>query len=97
MAVFWDVAPCSMMEIDRRFRGAYCLHHLDDESYQTGRRNIPEDSHLHTRRRENLKSQSCVRRRGQPSAYPGFGLTRADETPSGDCGHEVRRLPFLST
>jgi hypothetical protein len=25
--------------------------------YQTTRRNIPEDSHLHTRRRENLKNQ----------------------------------------
>jgi hypothetical protein len=25
--------------------------------YQTTRRNIPEDSRLHTRRRENLKSQ----------------------------------------
>jgi hypothetical protein len=25
--------------------------------YQTTRRNIPENSHLHTRRRENLKSQ----------------------------------------
>jgi hypothetical protein len=25
-------------------------------SYETTRRNIPEDSHLHTRRRENLKS-----------------------------------------
>jgi hypothetical protein len=24
--------------------------------YQNTRRNIPEDSHLHTRRRENLKS-----------------------------------------
>jgi hypothetical protein len=26
--------------------------------YQTTRRNIPEDSHHHTRRRENLKSHS---------------------------------------
>jgi hypothetical protein len=26
--------------------------------YQTARRNIPEDSHLHTRRRENLKSHN---------------------------------------
>jgi hypothetical protein len=26
--------------------------------YQTTWRNIPEDSHLHTRRRENLKSQN---------------------------------------
>jgi hypothetical protein len=25
--------------------------------YHTTRRNIPEDSHLHTRSRENLKSQ----------------------------------------
>jgi hypothetical protein len=25
--VFWDVAPCSQVDVDRRFRGAYCLHH----------------------------------------------------------------------
>jgi hypothetical protein len=25
MAVFWDVAPCSLVDIDRRFRDAYCL------------------------------------------------------------------------
>jgi hypothetical protein len=24
---FWDVAPCSHVEVDRRFRGTYCLHH----------------------------------------------------------------------
>jgi hypothetical protein len=34
MAVFWDVAQCSLVDIDKRFRGAYCLHHhvvdLDD-------------------------------------------------------------------
>jgi hypothetical protein len=24
--VFWDVAPCSHVDSDRRFRGAYCLH-----------------------------------------------------------------------
>jgi hypothetical protein len=30
IAVFGDVAPCSLVEIDRRFRGAYCLHHHDD-------------------------------------------------------------------
>jgi hypothetical protein len=27
--VFWDV-PCSLVETDRRFRGAYCLDHQDD-------------------------------------------------------------------
>jgi hypothetical protein len=27
MTVFWNVAQCSLVEIDRRFRGDYCLHH----------------------------------------------------------------------
>jgi hypothetical protein len=26
MPVFWDVAPCSLIDIDRRFRGTSCLH-----------------------------------------------------------------------
>jgi hypothetical protein len=32
MTVFWDVAPCSLVEVDRRFRGAYCLHIQGDIS-----------------------------------------------------------------
>jgi hypothetical protein len=32
MAVFWDVAPCSLIDTDRHFRGAYCLHHQGDEA-----------------------------------------------------------------
>jgi hypothetical protein len=31
MAVFWVVAQCSLVEIYRRFRGAYCLRHQGDE------------------------------------------------------------------
>jgi hypothetical protein len=64
--VFLDVSPCSHTEIGRRFRGAYCLHHLPDYVVRnsetsvnfnvTTQRYIPEDSKLHTRRRENLKS-----------------------------------------
>jgi hypothetical protein len=30
--------------------------------YQTTRRNIPEDNHLHTRRRENLKSHQYLKK-----------------------------------
>jgi hypothetical protein len=26
MVVFWDVKPCSLVDKDRRFREAYCLH-----------------------------------------------------------------------
>jgi hypothetical protein len=43
MAVFWVVAPYSLVEVYRCFRAAS--------------NNNPEDSHLHTRRRENLKSE----------------------------------------
>jgi hypothetical protein len=25
--VFWDITPCSVTGIDRRFRRVYCLHH----------------------------------------------------------------------
>jgi hypothetical protein len=30
MAVFWDVAPCSLVDVDRYFREAYCLYRLGD-------------------------------------------------------------------
>jgi hypothetical protein len=64
MAVFWDTAPCTLADIDRRFRGAYCLHRQGDliasetsvNIHQATRRNNPEDSHLHSHCRENLKS-----------------------------------------
>jgi hypothetical protein len=46
MAIFWVVAPCNLVEIYRRLRGDCCLHNQG---------NSPEDSHLHARRRENLK------------------------------------------
>jgi hypothetical protein len=61
MAVFWGVAPCSLVEIDRRIRGVYYVHdHAfislmmeaistcgTSLSFQhTARRHVPEDSHL---------------------------------------------------
>lgn len=32
MADFWIVASCSLVEVNRRFRGASCFHHQDDHS-----------------------------------------------------------------
>jgi hypothetical protein len=29
----WDIALCSLVEVDRRFGGAYCLHHQGGESF----------------------------------------------------------------
>jgi hypothetical protein len=56
MAVFWVVAPCNLVEVYRRLRGACCLHNQGNSFYKTTQCNDPEDSHLHTRRHENLKS-----------------------------------------
>jgi hypothetical protein len=27
MTALWDIASFNLVEVDRRFRGAYCLHH----------------------------------------------------------------------
>jgi hypothetical protein len=66
MTVFWDVTPCSLAQTDRRLRlltahitlmmKAASTSGTSVNFYQTTRLNIPEDSHLHIRRRENLKS-----------------------------------------
>jgi hypothetical protein len=39
MRVFWDIAPCSLVGVDRHFRGTYCFHHQRDES-PTKRRSV---------------------------------------------------------
>jgi hypothetical protein len=69
MAAFWDIAPCCLVEVDQLF--TYYLHYQSDEYsrtsetsvnfYETTRRNIPQCYHLHTRRRENLKSHLYAR------------------------------------
>jgi hypothetical protein len=58
VAVFWVVAPCSLLEVYRRFRSACCLHYIatmmeaastSETSVnfcQNTRRNNPEDTHL---------------------------------------------------
>jgi hypothetical protein len=57
MAVFWVVAPCSLVEVYRRFRGACCHHQaitlmmkaastseMSVNFYQAARLNNPENS-----------------------------------------------------
>jgi hypothetical protein len=53
MTAFWDIAPCSLAEDDRRFRRS---KHFNFYENRPTRRKIPEGCHLHTRRRENLNS-----------------------------------------
>jgi hypothetical protein len=50
MTVFWDVTPCSLVKVYRRFIDLIMEAENTSETsvnfYQTTRRNIPEDSHL---------------------------------------------------
>jgi hypothetical protein len=44
MAVFWGAAPCSLVEVYRRFRGTCCLHGVIPCQINTG--HIPTPSEL---------------------------------------------------
>jgi hypothetical protein len=61
MAVFWSVAPCSLVEvlaasIIRAMANDGCSKTSETFFYQTTRRYNPEDGHLPTHRHENWKS-----------------------------------------
>jgi hypothetical protein len=65
MAVFWDITPRSLVEVYQQaiislMMEAASTSEKSVNFYQPTRRNIPEDSHLHTRRRENLKSHQDI-------------------------------------
>jgi hypothetical protein len=51
MAVFWVVAPCSLVDVYRRFRSAMMMEaasafEMSVNFYQTARRYNPDDSHI---------------------------------------------------
>jgi hypothetical protein len=52
-----EVLSASVMRIHRPDDGGSKASETLVNFYQTTRRNIPENSHLHNRRSENLKSQ----------------------------------------
>jgi hypothetical protein len=37
---FLDITPCSVIEIYRRFRGAYCFHRLSDDEDSTSETSV---------------------------------------------------------
>jgi hypothetical protein len=55
--VFWVVTPCGSCK-NRRFGGTWRLLHQGDK--RATLRNNPEDTILHSHRRENLKSYEVV-------------------------------------
>jgi hypothetical protein len=59
MTVFWDVSSCSLVETDRiivLIMEAVGTSETSVNFLHTTRCNVPEDSRLHIRRSENLKS-----------------------------------------
>jgi hypothetical protein len=56
MAVFWVVAPCSLVRAIALMMEAARTSETLVNFYQTTRRYNAEDSHLRTHRRENIKS-----------------------------------------
>jgi hypothetical protein len=59
ITAFWNMSPCSLVEVNRRFRDAYCLLHRPNDGcslLQATRRYIPENCRVYTHHRENLIS-----------------------------------------
>jgi hypothetical protein len=40
MVAFWDMAPCSVEEVHRRFRRAYCVHHHSNNPDDGGSKHL---------------------------------------------------------
>jgi hypothetical protein len=47
IAVFWVVAPCSLVEVYQRFRGPCCLHHQGASSLTAVRTSNPTEKCMH--------------------------------------------------
>jgi hypothetical protein len=71
----WNIVPCSIVEVDRSFRGVYYIHHEGDDNrpdeaertsetllyiYETTWRYIPEGFHLQADSRLGSNDQHSV-------------------------------------
>jgi hypothetical protein len=91
MVVFWGLSPCSLVEVNRRFRCAYCLHDQGDEVstnfYKITRRSIPE-GRLDILCRDNLKSRHV---------YLSFMFVAGPYYPLGNIGTVPRAYDIFKT
>jgi hypothetical protein len=71
MAVFWVVAPCSLVEVYQHFRGTCCFQHQGDEVASTCEMLVnfhqntwhynSEDSHFHAHHHKNLRFYQAIK------------------------------------
>jgi hypothetical protein len=60
ITVFWDDAPCSLVEMDQRFRGAYCPYYHGDDGGSKHLWNVGQflpDYTAHITEGSNLQTQ----------------------------------------
>jgi hypothetical protein len=50
VSLFWNVAPYSLVDTDRHFRGAYCLYHQGSKLVWNVGQYLPDDMAQHPRR-----------------------------------------------
>jgi hypothetical protein len=91
---FWDVTPCSLVEVYKRFGGTYCLHMLlawltlrSPDLYRTTQRHIPVMSV--TNYKFNRQSQSTL------SAWE-FGITFSEYRRSGGTGVALNQQKIVN-
>jgi hypothetical protein len=60
MTAFWDVAPCCLVDVDRRFRGAYCLHHLSPLTALPWQRLLQHTHHNYCHIRPKIPQQQVI-------------------------------------
>jgi hypothetical protein len=65
MTVFWDVAPCSLVEFDWHFRVAYCLSEASVSFYETARCNTEYCRLYTTVRTRNLNYDTKIQVRNE--------------------------------
>jgi hypothetical protein len=57
MTAFWDIAPCSLVNVDRRFRSTYSVHNRGDDGHDGGSPQLRNVGLLH---RDYVAPQKAV-------------------------------------
>jgi hypothetical protein len=84
MTVFWDVATCSLVELNRSFRGAYYLHHQGDLSQWAHLKRRSSSIRLHGATSQKTSSYSLT---WEPKISPVIVIDRLCNL---DVGHSCR-------
>jgi hypothetical protein len=111
LTVFWDVASCSLVETDRRFRGAYCHHHRGEAARENAEAGINIDvmyklfvlvmwtfsTILLVLIRTNIYTDPITNLRNQKSRLDKTSVTLTTEVTSWACHESVFHIIMIPT